>query len=828
MKNYYRILSLLLVFVFVFLSTNVVFAGYSTSNMTLDVSTVPEVLNVGDMINAGHIQRDYSSEDSLNSVAFKNQDGSGAMYFFDHPIKYIDKYGNQKDKNNTLVETENGHTNPNNNINILYPDHISDGLDISYGEYAITITPIKSTDATNTSQMSIKTLVSESSITYSNVFADNVDINYSQTYNGMKENIILREKSELSSFSYMVYTGGLAVTETNGELNYISPNDGKLIMSCGKLLSWDNNDVYGYANYEVTTIKSNQIYIITINAEEFLGNDQLEYPVIIDPEMHFNFETLYKDVTIFEDYTTNFGEYFTMFIGDFNARYPDNQNDVAFVRGKARFFVAFQNIFSGSTVQSLYNEGKITGLKYTFVDRGRDVNTTIQAYMCTRSWNEATVTNASDPMLWNSYNTMLDKVDIPITTDQGGSMPRYELDITAALDTWMTDPNVNNGIMLKAEDETKVAFLGHTREAVYHGQSINTIPYVKLEYGNHSFDGKIVMFKNVNSGQYLTVEDGYKYSGQDIYTRDKINGIEDSIDELHSNSQKFRIRYDEAAQAYRIYAMCSMYGRGTVLDVLRTRDGRRALEAGCSLETYTPNDNEAQLFLITPAGNGHYNISFDYNTNLAIDVVSGNVELANLNTSSNSQKWVIEMVDNDSDYYYSHMDVRYPFHDNVKTTVSSSYGYREHNIDCHPGTDFVRANGIDIYSLFNGIIVDEGFVSSGRGNYIIVEAVDDGYEVFKDSERTKLRFCFMHMESRISNYGLEEYNEITDNDSGKVTFQTQLGEVGNSGLNPDPPNSGYHLHISIITDCSTTTNSFSACEIDPLVFFDDIEFDFDL
>lgn len=69
--------------------------------------------------------------------------------------------------------------------------------------------------------------------------------------------------------------------------------------------------------------------------------------------------------------------------------------------------------------------------------------------------------------------------------------------------------------------------------------------------------GKIYRIKYKDSGKYLTVCNGLDADGVNIIQKDLDGTL----------SQQFRVVYDSASDAYRIYAMCSSNGNGRVLQI---------------------------------------------------------------------------------------------------------------------------------------------------------------------------------------------------------------------------------------------------------------------
>lgn len=97
--------------------------------------------------------------------------------------------------------------------------------------------------------------------------------------------------------------------------------------------------------------------------------------------------------------------------------------------------------------------------------------------------------------------------------------------------------------------------------------------------------GKIYRIKYKDTGKYLTVCNGLD--------ADDVNVIQKDLD--GTLSQQFRVVYDSASDAYRIYAMCSSNGNGRVLQVFAPL----GVEAGCNVVLKSQSDTDLQLWKVS-------------------------------------------------------------------------------------------------------------------------------------------------------------------------------------------------------------------------------------
>lgn len=796
------------------------------SGKNLAINDVPESIGYRTAVGRGHVQRLRTEENDLNTAVFENSDGTRSMYYFGDNIKYIDSNGSIRDKSNNLTRVSRGFTNTANDINVFYPDDITRGLDISYDSINIKMMPIGVAENVITAEpanviggnMSLNDIADK--VVYENIFGQSSRLVYTQTLNGTKEEIVLESDIGKMQFSFAVYTGGLELMTDGGKLLLSDRETDQTVAEFGEIVMWDSSGVYRNGEYIVQPSSENRDqYIITIDASVLLNNDEIVFPVTIDPSVKIwqTSTTAIEDASIFTNYNQNFGGWLSLFVGNYDRWSASSSN----VRGKARSLVKFPGLMTNDTFLYLRNAGTILSIKYNFadIDCGSGPNT-INAYLATTSWSESTVKYSGS--LWNAYGVYVGSTTISPTTPMPLPYPRYEIDITTAVDLWLSGGKPNYGIMLKSTDESKEAVVLGASESGSGsvGGRSDSRPYVVVNYSEIRRN-LIYRLKNAGSGLYMTVANGYH--------RDKMNIYQSALSASANDraAQEFRLTYDSSANAYRIRPLCSMNGRDKVLDVVKSASGVAGLTSGCNVQTYEAVDNIAELFDIESCGDNKFKIVLRYATNLAISAVgtssgtisgtsstsAGNIIVSEY-TGADSQKWILERSDqNEKQLYYSLMNINYPFKgSDLPTHITSGFGHRIPPIDGgnsnHAGIDIRASSGAALYSLFDGIVIEIGY-NSVRGNYIIVEAVNDCNNVYGTT--TKLRFVYMH---------LKESPTITNSNvvmNARVTTTTQIGKVGTTGSS-----TGNHLHLSFIIDGNTSTN-FDKC-MNPMAFYPNINF----
>jgi len=283
-------------------------------------------------------------------------------------------------------------------------------------------------------------------ISYSDVISG-IDLVYNIDSLSIKENIVIKQKVDINSFTFEYKVNGLElVLNENGDIEAINA-DNEVIFLMPKPYMYDKEGNYCHnVHYEIT--QKNKKYTITIVAdEEWLNSDDRVYPITIDPVIQTQQtskaikSTFIASDTDYAD--TNFDTHFELLVGRESSAYHNCRSLFKFTlptlnRGDmvvdAKFYVAqyYQSFYTGSTADLQIN-----------------------AHMINTSWADTSVT-------WNSIkgsgdadsyydNTILD-YDFIKKTDVQNAANWKVFDVTSAVKQWYNG-TTNNGILLKSYNE---------------------------------------------------------------------------------------------------------------------------------------------------------------------------------------------------------------------------------------------------------------------------------------------------------------------------------------------------------------------------------------
>lgn len=265
----------------------------------LTEQNLPDVIDAETAIADGYVARLNSEEQSLSEVVLEKDDGTRALYLFSENVKYIDENGDVADKSNNAVRKGRAFVNEGNDVEIILPATLTAGIAVHSDELNITMKPL--TDSIGRS-LSTAVQTEEDTVLYSDVFDSSTDIEYTYTYSGVKENIILESYNGKNSFDYEVTTGGLTLYEDKGTLLLVDEN-GEVKATLGEVIvfSADNkNNTFG--KYTIKELEKNSRYKVTVSVDrEYLTDPKTKYPVKIDPNLNtIDYNIVVHDMQVFK------------------------------------------------------------------------------------------------------------------------------------------------------------------------------------------------------------------------------------------------------------------------------------------------------------------------------------------------------------------------------------------------------------------------------------------------------------------------------------------------------------------------------------------------
>ncbi len=421
------------------------------AHLGIDKNSVPEIIGHEEALRRNHVGRLYDEEgEDLNKVIFLNKDGSKTMYLFDFPVKYIDENGIIKDISLQIEDAENKNGDfktADNSAITTFSAKLSDGIRLKDSNTNIQLVPVLSSDnqnvlsVANTSTSLVTdsnaTRVNDNTIEYQ--YDDKTTIEYSLTYTGFKEDIVVSEYTGQTTYPFYLYTNGLKLKEIENSYYLVDDTD-NIKATIGDIIIFtadERNNAFG--DIVPTTIIEGEEYLLNIVVgADYLADPDTVYPIRIDPTIEINYDSsgsaAIEDITI----TTN-----TNYNGSHTSLYVGRRSTEGIARALMRF--------PGLNLSSLSNI-TITSAGVRVRDlMCEDTPLDVSCHVFTGNvWDANSAT-------WSSVNPD-SYVSAPLSTntlswsigDSFNPIHWYYFDIKAAVEGWISDAYAQNkGIVFK-------------------------------------------------------------------------------------------------------------------------------------------------------------------------------------------------------------------------------------------------------------------------------------------------------------------------------------------------------------------------------------------
>ena len=467
----------------------------------LDADTVPEIVGYESAVAKTHIQRLYSEEgDDLNKVVFLNADGSHTAYYYDHPVKYVNEAGKIKDITLNIAESNvaGQFETAANSCVTTFSRNATDGIGLRSDNTAISLVPhlpaaaTKNMSAAKATNTAVAKQIDSKRIAYT--YDDKTTLEYSHTYTGFKEDIVVSEYTGQTRYDFTLYTNGLKLTERNGSF-YLVDTAGAVKAQLGDIIIFtadDRNNTMG--DMVAKTVVENQEYLLTILVDpEFLADEKTAYPIRIDPTIDISHENngdgAIEDMTINSNDGSD-GTAYSLSVG--------LREGYGISRTLMKFPILDFDLLGMDIV--------ITDAQVSLRDLMCE-ETPLQVYCYIFSGNEWTEYTAN----WSNVNpnSISDYLSSKtISYENGTQQPiwqTYSFDITDALEGWRSGTcNPDKGIIFKASSSVENGTTyNHKTLASYNRASYRPTLSVTYRTEANLFMADSYYLNNLHSGDYL-------------------------------------------------------------------------------------------------------------------------------------------------------------------------------------------------------------------------------------------------------------------------------------------------------------------------------------
>ena len=408
----------------------------------LSQAQLPDIIAPEEAQANRYTQRLAAQEPDLNTLLFRNADGTETMRVFSHPVKYLGENGEVKDISLSMLRAADGSVQAASSpIETVFSKQLSGGISLAYKDVQIRMTPQSPvSDGLHAQKLSLASLSADGK-TVSYPYGAHTSLEYSLTYAGFKEDIVVEQYTGQTEYSFLLSTGGLLLTEHNGSY-FLADEKGEIKASIGDIIVFtadERNNTLGSMAAE--TVKEGEAYLLTIRLDaDYLQDEKTAYPIRIDPTIEITYSGsgagAIEDVTIIQK-GYYYGTAGSLMVG----RYETN--------GLCRVLMRFPNLSLSGTITAATVE-----LRDLMCQGDEDITVDCHIYKNTApAWSEAVQAT------WSTVGTAYlgTKLDSKLISygkgNVSGQSHRYAFNILAAAREWANGTqSPAKGLVFKASD----------------------------------------------------------------------------------------------------------------------------------------------------------------------------------------------------------------------------------------------------------------------------------------------------------------------------------------------------------------------------------------
>ena len=352
-------------------------------------------------------------------------------------MKYVTDSGEIEDIRLNVVQdaqTPGAYRTAANSAVTTFSQKLSDGIRLQADGVSLRLIPA---GASSSAAPAVSTARRLDANTVAYTYDDKTDYEYTLTYTGFKEDIVVREYTGQTEYEFTILTNGLSLTNRDGSY-YLTDASGAVKAAIGDILIFtadERNNTLGTLTHE--TVRANQEYKLTIHIDpDYLLDEDTVYPIRIDPTIEITSAAgAIEDVTL-NSLSGSDGDSWSLTIGN-RATY-----------GVSRVLMKFP----GLSLSAVPSADKITSATVELRDlMCEDEAMMVYCYVFTgNTWTESTANWSNvNP---NSYTDLLSSKTVSYSS--GASQPtahRYAFNITDAVKGWKTgNYTQSKGLLFKA------------------------------------------------------------------------------------------------------------------------------------------------------------------------------------------------------------------------------------------------------------------------------------------------------------------------------------------------------------------------------------------
>ena len=648
---------------------------------------IPEfhsIITQAEALDNGYVARLNNEEPNLNTLIFARSDGSKVMRVFEYPVKYVDSSGVVRDKSLALShKAEIGYFTADTDVVSLFPKNLSDGIRLTYenSEIELRLVPefsetvlsaqptvpqqaVNALTDTELAQISATASTTNEGKSVAYVYDASTILEYTPTYNGFKEDIVVSEYTGQTEYTFRLYTGGLKLVG-QGEGFRLVGADGETRAYLGDIIIFtadERNNTFGSMTAE--TIRENEEYKLTIHVDaDYLKDERTAYPIRIDPTISVNYGA--SGAGAIEDVTLNSlsgsdGDSWSLTVGK-RATY-----------GVSRILMRFPSL----NLSVIDSASQITSATVELRDlMCEDAALTVYAHTFTGAvWSESTA-NWTNTGSGNYASAALSSRTISYANGTSASARgtslshRYAFDITSAVKGWKNGSySAARGILFKASGSVENGSSYISKTICSYNRSSEYRPSLTVTYNNPapmpdiqlqqesvalSVGGTKQLTSNMSTTGYTVT-----WSSSNTYIATVSSG---KVTAVNPGTAIITVTYKNSSGVTKTDT-CTVYvkladGVYYIKNVssnkyVNVENGKIKNQTNVyQYAKYTSDPSRLrQLWKIKYLGNGYYSIRPMHKLNMGLDVTGSNVDIYTIGTSdtlsgvASYAKWTINGV----------------------------------------------------------------------------------------------------------------------------------------------------------------------------------------
>lgn len=639
-----KVLSVLLILMMLFpavsvLSLDTVYADQGTKTVDTQKTeefALPDIVTEEEAVERGYIGRVKEEEKDNYTFVFKDSENMRTMRVYSHPVKYTDKDGNTKDITLDIQSRPGGgFETKDNSIKTTFGAKLSEGIRLQSEDVDIKLIPANSLN---------RATLSEDNKTVSYTLDAKTTLEYSLTYTGFKEDIVVNEYTGQTEYEFLLYTNGLTVKEEMGSF-YLADEQGNRKANIGDIIIFtadERNNTLGELSCE--EIKPNYAYLLTIHVDgEYLKDEKTVYPIRIDPTFEINDSASapIEDVTVRSGSTTYSGSWGLLYVGRIGSeqfrtlmRFPGLEIPVVFPEMIISAKIELRDVMCQGT------QVPIICTPYPAIAAG---------------WSESTTSTWNSTQQYYTSNKVLDE---QVVYYGNGNVPgisqRYAFDITEEACNWVSgSSSPDRGVVFRMSDSFAAQTPSTTQDELKYFGSYNRSDYkpsFSLKYRTEEIYTFSVYRNSTEKFMYAlgsgSSNVSFENSSQiESLAKSEYNNItgnflaNGSATPYNFGKSMWCIKYNTYYDAYQIISMGTRLVNGQ----------RQACVYSTSTDVGLGDDfmlTTSTLFTVEPNGNSQY-VFKSYTTGKYLCVNSSN-KLTQTNNSSEATTFTLTNISAES------------------------------------------------------------------------------------------------------------------------------------------------------------------------------------